>query len=167
MTTTNTSGLRKDSRIYVAGHAGLVGSAVVRALTLAGYSNIIGFQSRELDLRDARQVEKMFSEYQPEYVVLAAARVGGILANRTHPADFLGENLAIQTNIIQQSTKNGVKRLLFLGSSCIYPRLCPQPIREEYFLTGELEFTNRSYAIAKIAGVEMCWAHNRQCGTKY
>ncbi len=159
--------LKKDSRIYIAGHRGLVGSAIYRALQCAGYTALLKRSHAELDLADALAVARFFAEERPEYVILAAARVGGILANNTYPADFIRENLFIQNNVIEQSRLAGVQRLLFLGSSCIYPRLCPQPIREDYLLTGELEPTNRPYALAKIAGIEMCWAYNRQYGTKY
>lgn len=156
-----------DARIYVAGHRGLVGSALVRALNKAGYTNIVTRSHAELDLTDQPAVRAFFEREKPEYVFLAAAKVGGILANDTYPAEFIHENLAIQTNVIHESYRAGVKRLLFLGSSCIYPRDCPQPIREEYLLTGPLEPTNRPYAIAKIAGIEMCWSYNRQYGTRY
>ena len=156
-----------DSRIYVAGHNGLVGSAIVRSLQRYGYRNLILRPRRDLDLLDTDVVDNFFSAEQPEFVVLAAAKVGGILANNTYPADFVRDNLIIQGNIIEASRKAQVKRLLFLGSSCIYPKLCPQPIKEEYLLTGPLEPTNRPYAIAKIAGIEMCWSYNRQYGTKY
>jgi GDP-L-fucose synthase len=159
--------VNRDSRIYVAGHRGLVGSAISRELTLAGYTNLITYTRAQLDLKDATAVRDMFKLERPEYVFMAAAKVGGILANNTYPADFIRDNLAIELNIIEQSRRFDVQRLLFLGSSCIYPRLCPQPIREEYLLTGELESTNRSYAIAKIAGIEMCWSYNRQYGTQY
>ena len=155
------------SRIYVAGHRGLVGSAIVRSLEKQGYGNILTRTHAELDLMDRQSVAAFFEEEKPEYVFLAAAKVGGIIANSTYPAEFIDSNLAIQTNVINESWKSGVKRLLFLGSSCIYPRECPQPIKEEYLLTGPLETTNRPYAIAKIAGVEMCDAYNRQYGTKY
>ena len=157
----------KDSRIYIAGHRGLVGSALVRALTEMGYANIITRTHAELDLTDQKATRGFFQDIRPEYVFLAAARVGGIYANNTYPAEFIYQNLAIQNNIIHSSWKIGVKRLLFLGSSCIYPKKCPQPIREEYLLTGPLEPTNRPYALAKISGVEMCWAYNRQYGTRY
>ena len=155
------------SRIYVAGHRGLVGSAIVRSLEKLGYASILTRTHAELDLMDRQRVAAFFEKEKPEYVFLAAAKVGGIIANSTYPAEFIDSNLSIQTNVINESWKNGVKRLLFLGSSCIYPRECPQPIREEYLLTGPLETTNRPYAIAKIAGVEMCHAYNRQYGTKY
>ena len=156
-----------DSRAYVAGHRGLVGSAIVRALAKRGYRNLLTRTHAELDLTNAIAVQAFFEAEQPEYVVLAAAKVGGILANDTYPADFLRENLEIQLNVVEASRRAGVKRLLFLGSSCIYPKLCPQPIKEEYLLTGALEPTNRAYALAKIAGVEMCWSYNRQYGTQY
>jgi GDP-L-fucose synthase len=155
------------ARIYVAGHTGLVGSALVRALRAAGYRNLILRSHHELELTDQAAVRQFFSRERPEYVVLAAAKVGGILANSTHPADFIGQNLAIQSNVIHEAHISGVRRFLFLGSSCIYPRCCPQPIKEEYFLTGPLEATNRSYAVAKIAGIEMCSAYNRQYGTRF
>ncbi|MBW4026092.1 MAG: GDP-L-fucose synthase [Acidobacteria bacterium] len=157
----------RQSRIYVAGHRGLVGSAIVRSLKQQGYDNLLLQTHGQLDLTDAGRVERFFAEHGPDYVFLAAAKVGGILANNTYPADFIRENLAIQSNVIESSRKAGVKRLLFLGSSCIYPKLCPQPIKEEYLLTGPLEPTNRPYALAKIAGIEMCWAYNRQYGTNY
>ena len=160
-------GAKKDSRIYIAGHRGLVGSAIYRALQRAGYTQLLTRTHAELDLTDTVAVARFFAEEKPEHVVLAAARVGGILANNTYPADFIRENLFIQNNVIEQSRQAGVERLLFLGSSCIYPKLCPQPIREDYLLTGELEPTNRPYALAKIAGIEMCWSYNRQYGTKY
>jgi GDP-L-fucose synthase len=156
-----------ESRIYVAGHAGLVGSAFVRTLQQQGYRNILTRARAELDLTDQRAVGRFFDEASPEYVFVAAAKVGGIVANNTYPAEFIATNLAIQSNVISQARRCDVRRLLFLGSSCIYPRDCPQPIREEYLLTGPLEPTNRPYAIAKIAGVEMCWAYNRQYGTQY
>lgn len=156
-----------SARIYVAGHRGLVGSALVRTLKKNGYRNLILRTHAELDLTVGTDVARFFTSEQPEYVFLAAAKVGGILANSTYPADFVRENLAIQCNVIQHSYAAGVKRLLFLGSSCIYPRLAPQPIKEEYLLSGPLEPTNRPYAVAKIAGVEMCWSYNRQYGTRY
>ena len=156
-----------DSRIYVAGHTGLVGSAIVRCLRRHGFQNLTLRSRKELDLLDTDAVNKFFSVEKPEFVVLAAAKVGGILANDSYPAEFIRDNLIIQTNIIEASREEQVERLLFLGSSCIYPKLCPQPIKEEYLLTGPLEPTNRSYAIAKIAGIEMCWSYNRQYGTKY
>ena len=157
----------KTARIYVAGHTGLAGSAIVRVLKSRGYTNLITRTHAELDLVDQRTVCDFFAEEKPEYVFLAAAKVGGILANDTYPAEFIYENLAIQTNVIHESWRNNVKRLLFLGSSCIYPRDCPQPIKEEYVGTGPLEPTNRAYAMAKMAGLEMCAAYNRQYGTHY
>ena len=159
--------MHKSNRIFVAGHGGLVGSAIRRGLEQQGYANLLKKTHAELDLTDARAVEEFFQSERPEYVFLAAAKVGGILANDTYPADFLRENLKIQTNVIESAHRAGVKRLLFLGSTCIYPKLCPQPIREEYLLTGPLEPTNRAYALAKIAGIEMCWSYNRQYGTHY
>ncbi len=159
--------IRQDSRIYVGGHRGLVGSALARALEMRGYRNLIVRTHAELDLTDQAAVRAFFVEEKPEYVLLAAARVGGINANNTYPAEFIQQNLAIQTNVIHESWRGNVKRLLFLGSSCIYPRECQQPIREEYLMTGPLEPTNRPYATAKIAGVEMCHAYNRQYGTQY
>jgi GDP-L-fucose synthase len=159
--------MHADSRIYVAGHRGLVGSAIHRELFRRGYHNILTRSHEELDLCDEVAVDAFFSAEQPEFVFLAAAKVGGILANNSYPADFIRDNLIIQTNVIEASRNARVKRLLFLGSSCIYPKLCPQPIKEEYLLTGPLEPTNRPYAIAKIAGIEMCWSYNRQYGTRY
>ncbi|MES2025561.1 MAG: GDP-L-fucose synthase [Pseudomonadota bacterium] len=156
-----------DSKIYVAGHRGLVGSALMRQLNARGYTNLITRTHAELDLVDQLAVKAFFEEKKPEYVLLAAAKVGGIHANNTYPAEFIHQNLAIQTNVIHESWRNNVKRLLFLGSSCIYPKDCPQPIKEEYLLTGELEPTNRPYALAKIAGLEMCWSYNRQYGSRY
>lgn len=156
-----------NSKIYVAGHRGLVGSALVRQLNAKGYHNLLVRTHAELDLTDQGAVRDFFAHEKPEYVFLAAAKVGGIHANNTYPAEFIHQNLAIQTNVIHESWRNGVKRLLFLGSSCIYPRDCPQPMKEEYLLTGPLESTNRPYAVAKIAGIEMCHAYNRQYGTKY
>ena len=156
-----------SARIYVAGHTGLVGSALVRALERSGHENLILRHHRDLELTNPRAVAEFFAQERPEYVFLAAAKVGGILANETYPADFVDQNLAIQSNIIPAAHRTGVKRLLFLGSSCIYPKHCPQPIKEEYLLTGPLEPTNRPYAVAKIAGIEMCWAYNRQYGTRF
>ncbi len=153
--------------IFVAGHRGLVGSAMVRMLHQAGYDNLLLRTHDELDLTDQRAVTAFFQEERPKHVFLCAAKVGGILANSTYPADFIAQNLAIQSNVIDGSFRVGVERLLFLGSSCIYPREAPQPMKESHLLTGPLEFTNRPYAIAKIAGVEMCWAYNRQHGTRY
>jgi GDP-L-fucose synthase len=154
----------KNSRIFVAGHRGLVGSAILRRLAADGYSNLLARSHQELDLTDTLAVTSFFATERPEYVFLAAARVGGILANDTYPADFIIENLRIETNVIDASYKYGGRKLLFLGSSCIYPRLAPQPMREEYLLTGALEPTNEAYAIAKIAGVKMCQAYRRQHG---
>ena len=159
--------MKEDSRIYVAGHRGLAGSALVRGLEDRGYQNLVLRTHAELELKEPEGVDAFFAKERPEYVFIAAARVGGIYANNTYPADFIRENLQIQTNVIDAAYRNGVKRLVFLGSSCIYPRDCPQPIREEYLLTGPLEPTNRAYAVAKIAGVEMCWAYNRQFGTRF
>jgi GDP-L-fucose synthase len=159
--------MEKSSRIFVAGHRGLVGSAIRRGLAQRGYSNLLLRTRAELDLSDRTAVRAFFQQEQPEYVFLAAAKVGGILANDTYPADFIRDNLEIQTNVIDASHRSGVKRLLFLGSSCIYPKLAPQPLKEEYLLTGPLESTNRAYALAKIAGIEMCWSYNRQHGTRY
>src|SRR5688572_15123998 len=169
--TRSTTGTNKrvspDSRIYVAGHRGLAGSALVRRLQGKGYRNLILRTHAELDLIDAAATQRFFQAERPEIVFLAAAKVGGIMANNTYPADFVRDNLAIQTNVIHEAWRSGVKKLLFLGSSCIYPRDCPQPIKEEYLLTGPLEPTNRPYAIAKIAGIEMCWSYNRQYGTRF
>ena len=159
--------MKKDAKIYVAGHRGLVGSAIVRALYNAGYTNIVVRSSSELDLRDQYAVYDFFADQKPEYVFLAAAKVGGINANQTYPAEFIYDNLAIQTNVIHASYTHNVKKLLFLGSSCIYPRDCPQPIREEYLLTSSLEKTNEAYAIAKIAGLKMCEYYNKQYGTHF
>lgn len=157
----------KHAKIYVAGHRGLVGSALVRNLESKGYTNLITRTHAELDLTNQIATQRFFEKEKPEYVFLAAAKVGGIHANNTYPAEFVHDNLVIQTNVIHESYRSGVKRLLFLGSSCIYPRDCPQPIKEEYLLTGPLEPTNRPYALAKIAGIEMCWSYNRQYGTQY
>ncbi len=159
--------LKKDSKIYIAGHSGLVGSAIVRRLKRGGYDNLVLKTHEELELTDQKAVINFFETEKPEFVILAAAKVGGIYANSTYPAEFVYQNLVIQTNIIHEAWKADVKRLLFLGSSCIYPRDCPQPIKEEYLLTGPLEPTNRPYALAKIAGIEMCWSYNRQYGTQY
>ena len=156
-----------DSKIYVAGHRGLVGSALIRQLKAGGFANLVTRTHAELDLTDQVAVRDFFAREKPEYVFLAAARVGGIHANNTYPAEFIFANLSIQTNIIHEAWRNNVQRLLFLGSSCIYPRACPQPMKEEYLLTGPLETTNRPYALAKIAGIEMCWSYNRQYGTHY
>lgn len=152
------------SRIFVAGHRGLVGGAIVRRLRAAGYSQLIERTRRELDLRDQAAVDRFFAAEKPEYVFLAAAKVGGILANNNYPADFLYDNLAIQTNVIEAARRHGARKLLFLGSSCIYPKMAPQPIREEYLLTGPLEPTNEWYAIAKITGLKMVQAYRRQHG---
>lgn len=159
--------MQTDSKIYVAGHRGLVGSALIRRLSAAGYRNVVTRSHAELDLTCQSAVREFFAREKPEVVFMAAAKVGGIAANNTFPAEFIQHNLAIQTNVIHACWENNVDRLLFLGSSCIYPRDCPQPIKEEYLLTGPLETTNRPYALAKIAGVEMCHAYNRQYGTKY
>ncbi|MBE7524749.1 MAG: GDP-L-fucose synthase [Burkholderiales bacterium] len=156
-----------DTRIFVAGHRGLAGSALLRVLRAGGYRNLVTRTRDELDLTDAAATARFMRDERPEVVFLAAAKVGGIVANATLPAEFVRENLAIQTNVIHEAWRSGVRRLLFLGSSCIYPRDCPQPIREEFLLTGPLEPTNRPYAIAKIAGIEMCWSYNRQYGTRY
>ncbi len=155
------------SKVYIAGHRGLVGSALVRRLEAAGYRNLVVRTSAELDLRDQRATALFFSRERPDYVFLAAARVGGILANRDRPAEFIYDNLAIQTNVIHQCHLHAVKKLLFLGSSCVYPKFAPQPLREEYLLDGKLEPTNEPYAVAKIAGITMCRAYNRQYGTGF
>lgn len=159
--------MNKDSKIYVAGHRGLVGSAIVRNLEERGYTNIICRTHKELDLTRQADVEKFFAEEKPEYVFLAAAKVGGIQANNTRPAEFIYENLMIESNIIHSAYKYGVKKLLFLGSSCIYPKFANQPIKEEYLLTGELEPTNEAYAIAKITGIELCKFYRRQYGCDF
>ena len=159
--------MNTTSKIYVAGHRGLVGSALTRGLQAMGYTNLITRTHAELDLTDHAAVEAFFAAEKPDYVLLAAAKVGGIHANATYPAEFIHNNLTIQTNVIHSAYTHGVKRLLFLGSSCIYPRDCAQPIKEEYLLTGPLEPTNRAYAIAKIAGIEMCASYNHQYGTKF
>jgi GDP-L-fucose synthase len=156
--------MNPDAAIFVAGHRGLVGSALVRRLRAAGFQKLLLREHGELDLTDQHAVAGFFAHDHPQYVFLAAARVGGILANSTYPADFLRENLAIQTNVIDSARRAGVRKLLFLGSSCIYPRLAPQPMREDYLLTGPLEPTNEPYAIAKIAGLKMCQAYRRQYG---
>jgi len=155
------------SRIYVAGHSGLAGSALVRALRTAGFRNLLLRSHAELELRDAQAVASFFARERPEHVFLAAAKVGGILANNRYPADFIRDNLAIELNVICEAARAGVKRLLLLGSSCIYPRDCPQPMQEAHLLTGPLEATNRPYAVAKIAGIELCWSYNRQHGTRF
>src|SRR6185437_3892660 len=159
--------MEKDSRIFIAGHRGLVGHAIHEELARQGYANLLLRTRAELDLTREGEVEEFFRQERPEYVFLAAAKVGGILANDSMPGDFLRDNLAIQSSVLNAAQRVGVRRLLFLGSSCIYPRLAPQPIREEALLTGPLELTNRPYAVAKIAGIEMCWAFNRQFGTKF
>jgi GDP-L-fucose synthase len=159
--------MNKNSKIYIAGHRGMAGSAILRRLQQEGYTNIIYRSSQELDLRNQQAVADFFSQEKPEYVFLAAAKVGGILANSTYKADFIYENLAIQSNVIHQSYKHAVKKLLFLGSSCIYPKFAPQPIKEEYLLTGTLEPTNEPYAIAKIAGIKMCQAYREQYGCNF
>ncbi|WP_082722431.1 GDP-L-fucose synthase family protein [Burkholderia mayonis] len=159
--------LDKHAPIYVAGHRGMVGSAIVRRLIAGGYDNIVTRDRASLDLMDQQAVRRFFREQRPAYVFLAAAKVGGIYANNTYPGDFIRENLLIECNVIDEAMAASVDRLLFLGSSCIYPRDCPQPIREEYLLTGTLERTNEPYAVAKIAGVKLCEAFNRQYGTHY
>lgn len=159
--------MKKDSKIYIAGHRGMVGSAIVRKLEGLGYGNIVVRTSKELDLRNQAQVENFFQEEKPEYVFLAAAKVGGIHSNNTYPAEFLYDNLMIEANIIHSAYKQDVKKLLFLGSSCIYPKFSEQPIKEEYLLTGELEPTNEAYAIAKITGIELCKFYRRQYGCDF
>lgn len=156
-----------NSKIYIAGHRGLVGSAIVKSLKQKGYTNLIHKTHKELDLMNQVAVEAFFQAEKPEYVILAAAKVGGIVANNTYRAEFIYENLQIQNNVIHQSYLNGVKKLLFLGSTCIYPKNCPQPMKEEYLLTSELEYTNEPYAIAKIAGIKMCESYNLQYGTNF
>jgi len=159
--------MNKSDKILIAGSRGLVGSALVRRLEKGGVTRLLTPSHAELDLMDTRAVAAYFEKNKPDHVFLAAAKVGGIMANSTYPADFIFQNLVIQTNIIHQSFVHQVKKLLFLGSSCIYPKLCPQPMKEEYLMTGSLEPTNSAYAVAKIAGIEMCWAYNRQHGTKF
>jgi len=159
--------MKINSRIYVAGHRGLVGSAIFRLLKKRGFVNLITRTHSELELMDAVAVQNFFEEIKPEFVFLAAAKVGGIHANSTYPADFMRENLVVQTNVIHESWRNGVEKLIFLGSSCIYPKLCPQPISEESLLTGELEPTNEAYALAKIAGIKTCQSYNQQYGTNF
>jgi GDP-L-fucose synthase len=156
-----------SSRIYIAGHRGLVGSAIVRALKARGYDNLLLTTSAELDLRDQTRVNAFFKSERPDHVFVAAAKVGGILANDTYPADFLYDNLMIEANVIHAAYEFGVKKLLFLGSTCIYPRLAPQPLKEEYLLTGPLESTNEWYAVAKIAGIKLCQAYHRQHGCRF
>ena len=159
--------MEKNSKIYVAGHRGLVGSAIVRGLKAKGYTNVIGRTHKELDLMDNVAFEEFLKTEKPEYVFLAAAKVGGIYANSTYPADFIFQNLQIQQNVIGNAFKYNVKKLMFLGSSCIYPKMCPQPIKEEYLLSGYLEETNEGYALAKISGLKMCQFFNKQYGTNY
>lgn len=159
--------MNPTGKIYIAGHCGLVGSALVRNLQAHGYNNLLTRTHAELDLTHKEATEALFAQEKPDYVFLAAARVGGIHANNAYPAEFILSNLAIQTNIINAAYENKVTRLMFLGSSCIYPKFAPQPLKEESLLTGPLEATNRSYALAKIAGIEMCWSYNRQYGTKF
>lgn len=157
----------KNSKIYIAGHRGLAGSAIVRELQRQGYANLVGRTHAELDLEDAVATRQFFEQERPEVVFLAAAKVGGIHANNTYPVEFLMSNLLVEANVCRAAHATDVERLIFLGSSCIYPRECPQPIKEECLLTGPLEATNRPYALAKIAGIEMCWSYNRQYGTKW
>jgi GDP-L-fucose synthase len=159
--------MKQTAKIFVAGHRGLVGSALMRRLSALGYTNLLLRTRQQLDLTNQHEVHRVFSEERPEYVFLAAAKVGGILANATYPGDFLGQNLQIQTNVLHEAYRADVKQLLFLGSSCIYPKLAPQPIKEESLLSGPLEETNRPYAVAKISGIEMCWSYNRQFGTRF
>ena len=159
--------MKLNSKIYVAGHRGLVGSAIIRKLEEKGYTNLIFRTSKELDLRNKEQVCAFFEEENPDYVFLAAAKVGGIVANNEYPADFIRDNLLIQTNVIDMAYRTGVKKLLFLGSTCIYPKFAPQPMNEDALLTGILEPTNEPYAIAKIAGIKMCESYNRQYGTNF
>lgn len=159
--------MQPGDKVYVAGHRGLVGSALVRRLDREGFSRVVTRTRQELDLTDRHAVVRFFEEERPEYVFLAAARVGGIWANATRPAEFIAENLAIALNVIDAAYRSGVKKLLYLGSSCIYPKFAPQPIREEFLLTGKLEPTNEAYAVAKIAGIELCRAYNRQYGTRF
>ena len=159
--------MNNNEKIYIAGHRGLVGSALVRRLNAVGFTNLTVRAHDELELTDQAAVRQFFKSERPDYVFLAAAKVGGIFANNTYPADFIYDNIGVQTNVIHAAWQHGVKRLLFLGSSCIYPRDCPQPMQESHLLSGPLEPTNRPYAVAKIAGVEMCWAFNRQYGTRF
>jgi GDP-L-fucose synthase len=159
--------MNSKSKIYIAGHRGLVGSAIVKNLASKGYTNLIYKTHKELDLLDQVAVEEFFKQEKPEYVILAAAKVGGIVANNTYRADFIYENLQIQNNVIHQSYLHKVTKLLFLGSTCMYPKNCPQPMKEEYLLTSELEYTNEPYAIAKIAGIKMCESYNLQYGTNF
>ncbi len=159
--------MEKGAKIYIAGHRGMVGSAILRKLEAEGFKNLITRSSQELDLRDSARVAEFFSNVQPEYVFLAAAKVGGIIANKTYKANFIYENLQIQNNVIHNAHLNDVKKLMFLGSSCIYPKMAPQPIKEEYILTGPLESSNEPYAIAKIAGIKMCEAYRTQYGRNF
>jgi GDP-L-fucose synthase len=159
--------VERGARIYLAGHTGLAGSAILRALERAGHSKVLVRQHAELELTDARAVREFFERERPEYVFVAAAKVGGILANQSYPAEFIHQNLAIALNLMHEAWRTGTRRLLYLGSSCIYPRDCPQPMKEEQLLAGPLEPTNRAYAVAKIAGVELCWSYNRQHGTRF
>ena len=159
--------MKTSDKIYVAGHCGLAGAALVRRLRAAGFANIVTRAHAELELTESAAVRQFFAAERPDHVFLAAARVGGIVANNSYPADFISQNLAIQNNVMTEAWRHSVQRLVFLGSSCIYPRDCPQPIRESYLLTGPLEHTNRAYAVAKIAGVETCWAFNRQYQTRF
>lgn len=159
--------MNKEAKIFIAGHKGLVGSAILQRLKELKFSRLLTRTHAELDLTDQKQTERFFADEQPDYVFLAAAKVGGIVANSSFPGEFIFKNLQIQNNVIESSRLHNVRRLLFLGSSCIYPRDCAQPMKEEYLLTGPLESTNRPYAIAKIAGIEMCWAYNRQFKTQY
>lgn len=159
--------MERDAKIYIAGHKGLVGSAILRLLQKQGFQRLICRTSKELDLRNQNAVADFFCQERPDYVFLAAAKVGGIWANNTYPAEFIYDNLMIQTNVIHHAYLTGVKKLLFLGSSCIYPKHCPQPMKEEYLLDGKLEPTNEPYAIAKIAGIKMCQSYNRQYGTRF
>lgn len=159
--------MEKDAKIYVAGHQGLVGSAILRRLQAAGFSNLVHRDLDELDLRQQAAVAEFFAAARPDYVFVAAARVGGIRANSTYPAEFIYDNLAIQINVIHQAYLHGVKKLMFLGSSCIYPRLCPQPMQEEHLLSGKLEPTNEPYAVAKIAGITMCQSYHRQYDARF
>jgi GDP-L-fucose synthase len=159
--------MNKNSKIYIAGHRGLVGSAILRALEKSGFTNLIYKTHQEMDLIDQKAVFEFFKKETPEYVYLASGKVGGIMANNTYPAEFIYNNLQMQNNVIHQSYLNGVKKLLFLGSVCIYPKLCPVPVKEEYLLTGTLEPTNEPYALAKISGIKMCQSYNRQYGTNF
>src|SRR5476651_1315667 len=166
-TSLNNSKMEKNAKIYIAGHRGMVGSAIYRKLVKEGFTNFITRTSDTLDLRNQQQVAEFFKAHKPDYVFLAAAKVGGIVANNTYRAEFLYDNLQIQNNVIHNSYLNGVKKLMFLGSSCIYPKLAPQPLKEEYLLTGLLEHTNEPYAVAKIAGIKMCDAYRAQYGCNF